>query len=95
MENVVKVKLDEKRKKRASAVFAKDGVSLPGAIRLFVSRSMEDDGILPSLLMPKDSDMDPKGLKALREMQMISSLNGNSEMSLDEINEEIAAARGR
>ena len=37
--------------------------------------------------------MDQTGLKALRQMQLISSLNGNSEMTLDEINAEIAEAR--
>lgn len=34
-----------------------------------------------------------EGLKALREMQRISELNGNSEMTLEEINAEIYAAR--
>ena len=46
-----------------------------------------------SLLMPKESDMDKNAIKALREMQLISALNGNSEMSLDEINAEITASR--
>ena len=32
-------------------------------------------------------------LKAMREMQRISELNGNSEMTLEEINAEIYAAR--
>lgn len=43
--------------------------------------------------MPKESDMDKNAIKALREMQLISALNGNSEMSLDEINAEILASR--
>ena len=43
--------------------------------------------------MPKDSEMDTVGLKALREMQRISALNGNFNMTLDEINAEIKAAR--
>ena len=34
-----------------------------------------------------------EAIKNLREMQRISELNGNSEMTLDEINAEIAAAR--
>ena len=37
--------------------------------------------------------MDEVGLKVLRQMQMDSSLNGNSEMTLEEINAEIAAVR--
>lgn len=93
MENLVKVKLDEGRKTRASTVFAKSNLSLPGAIRLFVNRSIENDEIPLSLLMPRDSEMDSKGLAALRKMQMIAALNGNSEMTLDDINAEISEAR--
>ena len=93
MENLVRVKLDEKRKRNASLAFAKNNLSLPSAIRLFVNRSIENGGISSSILMPKDSEMDSEGITALRKMQMISALNGNSEMTLDEINEEISAAR--
>ncbi len=46
-----------------------------------------------NLIMPKDSEMDTKGLRALREMQRISALNGNIKMTLDEINAEIKAVR--
>ena len=46
-----------------------------------------------NLILPKDSEMDTVGLKALREMQRISALNGNCNMTLDEINAEIKAAR--
>ena len=45
------------------------------------------------LLLPPDSEMDSKGIKALRKMQSISEANGNNNLSLDEINEEIRAAR--
>ena len=34
-----------------------------------------------------------KAMEAMREMQRISKLNGNSEMTLEEINAEIYAAR--
>ena len=45
------------------------------------------------LLLPPDSEMDPEGIKALKKMQSISEANGNNNLSLDEINEEIRAAR--
>ena len=47
----------------------------------------------PSLCIPYKNEMDQTGLKALRQMQLISSQNGNSEMTLEEINAEIAAVR--
>lgn len=45
------------------------------------------------ILLPPDSEMDFKGIKALRKMQSISEANGNNNLSLDEINEEIRAVR--
>ena len=93
MENTVQVKIDEKRKSKASKVFAKSNLTLTKAIRLFVNRSIENDAIPVSLLIPNDSEMDKKGIDALRKMQLISAMNGNSAMTLDEINMEISAAR--
>ena len=48
---------------------------------------------LISLLMPKESEMDPVGFWALQNMRQISEMNGNSNMTLDEINAEIDAYR--
>ncbi len=93
MENLLKVKLDDARKNKAIHVFSKNNLSLPSAVRLFVNRSIENDGIPVSLLIPKESEMDCAGITALRKMQMISELNGNSNMTLEEINAEIDAAR--
>ena len=93
MENIIQVKIDETRKKKATSIFAKSYLTLPNAIRLFLKRSLSNNSIPSSLLIPADNEMDQTGLKALRQMQLISSLNGNSEMTLDEINAEIAEAR--
>ncbi|MCR5046812.1 MAG: hypothetical protein K6A42_09560 [Treponema sp.] len=38
---------------------------------------------LISLLMPKESEMDPVGFWALQNMRRISEMNGNSNMTLD------------
>ena len=48
---------------------------------------------LISLLMPKESEMDPAGFWALQNMRQISEMNGNSNMTLEEINAEIDAYR--
>lgn len=42
---------------------------------------------------PKSPYIARKALEALKEMNRISELNGNSEMTLEEINAEIYAAR--
>lgn len=93
MENLLRVKLDSFRKRKAAQVFSKNNLSLSNAVRLLVNRSIENDGIPFSLLMPKESDMDRAGIEALRKMQIISEMNGNSKMTLDDINAEISAAR--
>ncbi len=54
---------------------------------------IDETNISSSLRIPYKNEMDEVGLKALRQMQMDSSLNGNSEMTLEEKNAEIAAVR--
>ncbi len=54
---------------------------------------IDETNISSSLRIPYKNEMDEVGLKALRQMQMDSWLNGNSEMTLEEINAEIAAVR--
>lgn len=54
---------------------------------------IDETNISSSLRILYKNEMDEVGLKALRQMQMDSSLNGNSEMTLEEINAEIAAVR--
>ena len=54
---------------------------------------IDETNISSSLRIPYKNEMDEVGLKVLRQMQMDSSLNGNSEMTLEEINAEIAAVR--
>ena len=54
---------------------------------------IDETNISPSLRIPYKNEMDQAGLKALRQMQLISSQNGNSEMTLEEINAEFAAVR--
>ena len=93
MGNTVKVTLDDKRKSRAVKAFAKSNLSLPNAIRLFIDRSIKDNGFPVSLLMPDESEMDPDGFWALQNMRRISEMNGNSNMTLDDINAEIDAYR--
>ena len=43
--------------------------------------------------MPDESEMDPDGFWALQNMRRISEMNGNSNMTLDDINAEIDAYR--
>lgn len=87
---VLQVRVDEELKNQAGAVYSELGMDLSTAIRMFLKRSVLVGGI------PFDTKIDETTLKAILaidHMRTISEKNGNSEMTLDEINEEIRLAR--
>ena len=87
---VLQVRVDEELKNQAWAVYNELGMDLSTAIRMFLKRSVLVGGI------PFDTKIDESTLKAILaidNMRTISEKNGNSEMTLEEINEEIRLAR--
>lgn len=87
---VLQVRIDDDLKFQSNEVLDKLGIDLSTAIRMFLKRVVIEGGI------PFDSRIDEttlNGLMALRKMQLVSERNGNSEMTMDEINEEIRLAR--
>ena len=87
---VLQVRVDEELKNQAGAVYNELGMDLSTAIRMFLKRSVLVGGI------PFDTKINESTLKAILavdHMRTVSEKNGNSEMTLDEINEEIHKAR--
>ena len=87
---VLQVRVDEELKNQAGAIYNELGMDLSTAIRMFLKRSVLVGGI------PFDTKIDESTLKAILavdKMRTISEENGNSEMTLDDINEEIRLAR--
>lgn len=87
---VLQVRVDDELKKQASELLEKEGLDLSTAVRMFLKKVVLQRGY------PFDKGIDETTLKALialRIMQETSEKNGNSEMTLDEINEEIRLAR--
>lgn len=87
---VLQIRLDDELKKQATAVYKELGMDLSTAIRMFLKKSIVVGGI------PFDTRIDNDTLNAIiaiDNMRTISEQNGNSEMTLDEINEEIRLAR--
>ena len=90
---IVQFRVDDELKKQATEVFENLGIDLSTAMRMFLKKSVMCNGI-PFLVFNEPKPRDPsKGLAALKRMQEISEANGNSEMTLDEINKIIAEAR--
>ena len=87
---VLQVRDDDDLKNQASAIYSELGIDLSTAIRMFLKRTVLEKGI------PFDTKLDDvtlKGILAIDKMRSISEQNGNSEMTLDEINEVIRLAR--
>ena len=87
---VLQIRIDDDLKNQANAIYSALGIDLSTAIRMFLKKSVQEGGI------PFDTKVDKVTLNAIQSinsMRETSNRNGNSEMTLDEINEEIKRAR--
>ena len=87
---ILQVRIDDALKNQASAIYSEIGLDLSTAVRLFLKKSISVGGI------PFDTKIDESTLKAIiamENMRTLSEKNGNSSMTLDEINNEIKKAR--
>ncbi len=93
--SVVQVRVDTALKEQAAKIFEDLGIDLSTAIRMFLKRSVLDNGIPFSMTRPKThcDYSENRGLKAMRKLQKHAEENGLSDMTLEEINAEIDAVR--
>ena len=92
--SVMQVRVDDDLRAKAAAVYDELGIDLPTAIRMFLKRSVAGNGVPFSMTLPKQEAY--RADWAIRAMQSLSEAaqqNGTADMSLDEINAEIAASR--
>lgn len=87
---VIQVRVDDDLKENSIKLFDRMGLDLSSAIRMFLKRSLYMGG-LPFDTSYDDGTID--FLKISNELQNESIKNGNSNMSLEEINNIIAEAR--
>lgn len=90
MGSMLQIRVDEDLKNQATTVFENLGMDISTAVRLFLKKSVATNGIPFDL---KNETRKAEVRKAIKEMQDISKANGNSEMSLEEINEIITETR--
>ena len=90
---VIQFRVDDSLKAEATSVFEKLGLDLSSAMRMFLKRSVDAQGIPFPMMLEKDAYRASEARTVMKEMQRVSEQNGNSEMTLDEINEEIAGVR--
>ncbi len=87
---LLQIRVDEELKNQANAIYNELGIDLSTAVRMFLKKSVLEGGI------PFDAKVDQLTLNAILavdKMRTTSESNGNSEMSLDEINKEIKLSR--
>ncbi len=90
---LVQVRVDDKLKEQATAVYDALGIDLSTAVRMFLKRSIMVNGVPFNMTLPKSDFKAEKAARALQELSNAALDNGTSELTLDEINAEIDAVR--
>lgn len=88
--NLVQFRVDEDLKLQASVICNKIGIDLQSYLRMCLARIVSENGIPFSMRLDENNNV---GISAMRRAQRIAEQRGISDMSLDEINAEIAKAR--
>ena len=90
--SVVQFRVEDDLKLEATAIYEKLGIDLSTAIRMFLKRSVMENGIPFSMTL--ENGYNPTfAMQAVREMNSQAAQNGVSDLSIDEINAEISAYR--
>lgn len=89
--SVIQVRVDEVLKTQATKIYSDLGIDISTAIRMFLKRTVLEKGIPFPMTLPQKSQ--EFGLKALAEINEHAKKVGVSEMTLEEINAEIAEMR--
>ena len=91
--SLLQVRVEDSLKEQAAIVFENLGIDTSTAVRMFLKRSVMENGIPFRMTLPKTPYVAERGYRAMVEMSDSAKKNGISDMSLDEINAEIEASR--
>ncbi len=89
--SLVQFRTDDTAKLKAISICERLGIDLPTYMRLCISRLIQENGIPFSMKL--DGESESKALKAMKAASRIAEENGIADMTLDDINTEIAEAR--
>jgi DNA-damage-inducible protein J len=87
---LVQFRTEDTEKLKSIQILEKLGLSLPAYLRMCMSRLNQENGIPFSMKLEEEQTL---GIRALQRASRIAEEYGISDMSLDEINAEIAEAR--
>ena len=88
---MVQFRADDTTKVQAIQICERLGMDLPTYLRMCISRLVKENGIPFSMKL--DERQENKGIQAMKRASRIAQEQGIADMTLDEINAEIAEAR--
>ncbi len=91
--SLMQFRVDDELKAQATAVCENLGIDLPTALRIFMKRTVIANGIPFSMTLPKEDYKAHRAVLAMYQMGEEAKRNGTANMTLEEINAEIDAAR--
>ena len=88
---LVQFRIEETARIKAVEICEKLGIDLQTYLRMCISRLIQENGIPFSMKL--DDISENRGIKAMKDASRIAVKHGIADMTLDEINSEISAAR--
>ena len=90
--SIIQFRVDDDLKNEAAAIYEKLGIDLSTAMRMFLKRSVMENGIPFPMTLQRDYNPE-KALNAVRKRNAEAQKSGSADLSLDDINAEIAGYR--
>ena len=90
---LLQLRIDDNLKQEASEIYSQLGLDLPTAIRMFLKRSVQVRGIPFSMILPDEDYKAEAAIAAMKRMSKDAEKADLADMTLEEINAEIAAVR--
>ena len=91
--SIVQFRIDDDLKNKATILYDRLGIDLSTAMRMFLKRSVAENGIPFSMVLPKEEYNPIKALELFAQINNSALETGVANMSLDDINDEIALYR--
>ena len=91
--SLLQVRVEDSLKESAGQIFERLGIDTSTAVRIFLKRAVMENGIPFKMTLPTEPYKAERGYRAMVELSDSAARNGLSDMSLEEINAEIDAAR--
>lgn len=89
--SLVQFRTEDTMKVKAASICERLGIDLPTYMRMCISRLVQENGIPFSMKLEEKPEN--AGIRAMKAASRIAEENGIADMTLEEINAEIAEAR--